>query len=469
MLFAISVSPITPFEGFDSCVFKQMGQVILQNRTPYLDVFDHKGPIIYFINALGQWMGLGRWGLFLLVVLNCFLNLILWYKTACHYVSKHIAYLPAILTLIMYLTVMEEGNMTEDWSLLPISYSLYITSRMISYNKSINNIESLIIGLSAGFIVFIRANNIALLICSVLLISFLLIKNKEYVRLTKAYGFMALGVIIVTFVCIIYFHLCYGNEGIDLLFFGTFIFNLGYSGWNSYYDFFVSSIVNHAYFLAAFVVCTFSMINNKNDSRRSLFVLFFALSFLFCFFTMGRTAFRHYMITVIPLFVMSSSYAFKNGIKEYILFIMVFLLIAEPFFKKQIQYTLGQVKRAYATFYNQADETLASIEESERNKIWNYNSEMVGLGVLQRNNLIQANRVILNFQRKCSVELENSVKGKLQKTSPKFILIDPSRHYISEEDSVFICNNYVVKKELKIEVVSKNADVKQHLSFLEHK
>lgn len=468
-LFAISVSPATPFEGFDSCVFKQMGQVILQGKTPYLDVFDHKGPIIYFINAFGQWIGLGRWGLFFLVVLNCYFILLFWYKIACHYVSKHIAYFPVILTLVMYLAVMEEGNMTEDWCLLPISYSLFIASRMISYNKPINSIESLIIGLSAGIIVFIRANNMALLICSVILMSYLLIKNKEWATLAKTYSMMAVGAIIVTAGCALYFYISYGQNGIDLLFYGTFIFNLGYSGWNSYYDFFISSIINHAFFLAAIVVCVFSMINNKDDHKRSLYTSFFTISFLFCFFTMGRTAFRHYMITVIPLFAMSSSYAFRNGIKEYVLSIMVYLLIAEPFFKKQIQYTMGQVKRAYVTFYKQADETISSIEESERDKIWNYNSELVGLGVLQHNKLIQANRVILNFQRKCSEKLEKSVNGKLQEMSPKYLLVDPTHRYISKEDSIFICNNYKKKRELKLEAVSKNADVRLYLNFLEHK
>ena len=50
LLFAISVSPISLFEGYDSCVFKQMGLAILQGKTPYVDLFDHKGPLIYFYN-----------------------------------------------------------------------------------------------------------------------------------------------------------------------------------------------------------------------------------------------------------------------------------------------------------------------------------------------------------------------------------------------------------------------------------
>ena len=51
-IFAVNISPFTIYEGCDSCVFKQMGLAILSGKTPYLDLFDHKGPVIYFINAL---------------------------------------------------------------------------------------------------------------------------------------------------------------------------------------------------------------------------------------------------------------------------------------------------------------------------------------------------------------------------------------------------------------------------------
>src|SRR3989304_9694630 len=37
----------------DSGVFLYTGSRLLQGETPYLDVWDHKGPLIYFVNAVG--------------------------------------------------------------------------------------------------------------------------------------------------------------------------------------------------------------------------------------------------------------------------------------------------------------------------------------------------------------------------------------------------------------------------------
>src|SRR5665213_2798353 len=46
------------FELFfdDKAIFEYIGQVIYKGGVPYRDVFDHKPPLIYFLNAL-NWAG----------------------------------------------------------------------------------------------------------------------------------------------------------------------------------------------------------------------------------------------------------------------------------------------------------------------------------------------------------------------------------------------------------------------------
>ena len=39
--------------GGDSSVFQVMGKYWLEGVVPYKDLFDHKGPIVYVVNALG--------------------------------------------------------------------------------------------------------------------------------------------------------------------------------------------------------------------------------------------------------------------------------------------------------------------------------------------------------------------------------------------------------------------------------
>jgi len=51
----IHVSPMfITFPSRDSGVFMYIGKGILSGNIPYRDYWDHKGPVIYFINALGM-------------------------------------------------------------------------------------------------------------------------------------------------------------------------------------------------------------------------------------------------------------------------------------------------------------------------------------------------------------------------------------------------------------------------------
>lgn len=468
-LFSISTSPLTPFEGLDVCVFKQMGGTMLQGKIPYYDLFDHKGPVIYFINALGLSLTSGRIGMFSLVTLNCAFVLFYWYKTALNFTDAISSFLAAGLTLLMYLNVMEEGAMTEDWSLLPLSYSLYLASCKLAKNQDAKLWQYLLVGVFAGMVMMIRANNLALLVCAVLYLSYRLIVEKKCRELFLAYLMMALGCVMILFICTAFFYFKYGFIGVEQMIYGTLLFNLEYSSWNSYYDFFISSMVNHAYFLAAIVLVFLAYTNNKVEKSRKEFTLFVILCFLLCLMTMGRTAFRHYLITVVPLYALSSSYALKKSVKSYTIFIAVTILISEPFLKKQVQYTLGEVKRGYVAFYDKADRIIQGIGKDDKNNIWNYNAEMTGISVLQHNNIIQSNRVILNFQRNVSQNLRMSENGRFQRTHPKFILLNPDKDYVQKGDSTFIANNYCLVEEIRMDVETKNSAVHERLAILKHK
>lgn len=69
-LVAVLMLPSNPVEnlpGQDNGVFLYAGQRLLAGDTPYVDFWDHKGPLIFYVNALGLLLGAGsRWGVWLL-------------------------------------------------------------------------------------------------------------------------------------------------------------------------------------------------------------------------------------------------------------------------------------------------------------------------------------------------------------------------------------------------------------------
>ena len=68
-LFSCTTSPLYEHHPFwfygDSGVFQEIGVCLLQGGTPYVDLFDHKGPVLWFIQALGKWIN-SQWGILLL-------------------------------------------------------------------------------------------------------------------------------------------------------------------------------------------------------------------------------------------------------------------------------------------------------------------------------------------------------------------------------------------------------------------
>ena len=53
----ISASTTSPLfdnvYGWDSAYFRYIGTSILNGKTPYVDIWDNKGPVFYFIQAIG--------------------------------------------------------------------------------------------------------------------------------------------------------------------------------------------------------------------------------------------------------------------------------------------------------------------------------------------------------------------------------------------------------------------------------
>ena len=60
-------SPLFPeMYGYDSAWYSMMGRAITEGFVPYRDYFDLKGPVFFFIEAIGQAVIKGRNGIFLI-------------------------------------------------------------------------------------------------------------------------------------------------------------------------------------------------------------------------------------------------------------------------------------------------------------------------------------------------------------------------------------------------------------------
>ncbi len=107
-----------PIPSADSSVFLYVGDSILEGQVPYRDVWDHKSPGIFYINALGLGLtGGSRWGIWMLEFASLFLTLSLLFIL----MRKIVGAWPALVTAAGFVFslhfVLHGGNFTEEYAL----------------------------------------------------------------------------------------------------------------------------------------------------------------------------------------------------------------------------------------------------------------------------------------------------------------------------------------------------------------
>ena len=103
----------------DSGVFMYVGWRFLRGDIPYRDVWDHKPPLIYFIDALGLTLTPDSlWGVWLLQCVFIFFTFFLLYKLLDEEFGTPAALGGTIAFATGLLTILARGNVTEEYPLL---------------------------------------------------------------------------------------------------------------------------------------------------------------------------------------------------------------------------------------------------------------------------------------------------------------------------------------------------------------
>ncbi|MGB4613282.1 MAG: hypothetical protein WBH68_03105 [Erysipelotrichaceae bacterium] len=181
--------------GIDSSVFKTVALYMQSGFMPYKDVFDHKGPLIYIINYIGNIINYfnGVWYIELLFLTVTFTSI---YKIAHIFTSSFNSILTVLLSSTPLFLFLEGGNFTEEYAMTFISVSLFI---FIDYfqNNVINKKRLIICGICFASVLMLRPNMIALWIAFCLGVLFHCIKEKEYVKLGKFLLWFLFGMAII--------------------------------------------------------------------------------------------------------------------------------------------------------------------------------------------------------------------------------------------------------------------------------
>ncbi len=207
LLVGFTFAPINPMDSYpsrDSSLFLYAGQQLLTGGDLYLDIWDNKGPLIFFINALGLWIASDtRWGVWLLESTSLVAAALCGYYGLKHIWGHPSSLFATILWLIGLGHIHGGGNFTEGYSL--IFNFLALTIFLIRSPVFENKLSFFIIGLSLAGSFFLRANNIGLQLS--ILFSFFLIQllNRGYGKIFFGMLWTLLGFLVPSIIVIGYF------------------------------------------------------------------------------------------------------------------------------------------------------------------------------------------------------------------------------------------------------------------------
>lgn len=187
----------------DQNIFYTLGRGIIDGRVPYRDLFEHKGPLIYFFHAFAALINRHSFiGIYLLEVVFFAVTLLFMFKTARLFTGERSAYVAALLAGAVCCTsfCFKSGDNAEEYCFAFLMISLYylmryfksadrdligvgLNGKMISLHTHLINYRVIFLnGILAGCVLWIKFIQLGFWIAWMGLIFFVLFLQKDYKR-----------------------------------------------------------------------------------------------------------------------------------------------------------------------------------------------------------------------------------------------------------------------------------------------
>lgn len=175
--------------GYDSAIFATVGNALNKGRVLYTEIVDNKGPLIYFIDALGLTINYD-FGIFIIEFIFLFIGAIFLYKTAKIITKdkKWVSFFSTIFSMLLLFYTINGGNYTEEYAITFISIATYFVTKFLYSDYKLKWYELIIIGICFSATFLLRANLCAFFISQIIVVSICLIKDKKIKILFRAMG-----------------------------------------------------------------------------------------------------------------------------------------------------------------------------------------------------------------------------------------------------------------------------------------
>ena len=209
--FVSTSSPLYPFNPWDDVnVFFTMGRGIKHGLVPYKDIFDHKGPLLYFIYAIATLVSEKTFvGVWIIECIAASVYAVFSWKIAKLFSepSKYtIVLMPLLLGLVYTCRMFNFGGNTEELCFPLLTIALYLGLKAIANGDGLpSKTDALVCGLISGALFWLKYTFLGFMIGFIIYILCLSIKRKAFARLwSMVWRFLA-GIIAVCIPVLLYF------------------------------------------------------------------------------------------------------------------------------------------------------------------------------------------------------------------------------------------------------------------------
>ena len=373
-------SPLYPnYNNSDSPIFILIGKGIVEGKLCYVDLFDHKGPVMFFLEALG-WAIDGRTGIWILECAAMIASEFAIIGICRELKAKPL--LPIVSSAMVLFYTFCHGNLTEDYALPLIYGSLYFAVKYFSSGHEKHPVRyAYFYGICIGLIAFVRINNALIIFSLILGIMIDLIRKRQIKNLFANLAAGVLGIVTIAVPVCVYFYL---HDALYDMLYATFLYNLVYAKESSHLHLWENYLFVVLYAPVVFSIIVFWM--RRSRYNKSLMRTLLIASVLSLLMLIYANVYEHYFTLAIPLFTVAVAMAVPQPCLK---------AIAKPKHVSALLACLGLIVlantglaayRAAAPFYksyltdiaydryHQMNESASEIPEDERDSV-------LGLGI----------------------------------------------------------------------------------------